>query len=77
MVIFVGLLCWGLLYFLNYSYCRNSTAQELFFPAGTLIAVKLLIASHQIDVSCTPIVIRATQAFFQLFDDEIFPQNQG
>jgi hypothetical protein len=42
-VMFVGLLCWGLLYFLYYFYCRNPTVWEFFVPAGTLVAVKLLI----------------------------------
>ena len=27
--------CWGLLYFLYYSYCSNSTAREIFVPART------------------------------------------
>ena len=42
-VMFVGLLCWSRRAFLYYSYCRNPMGQELFVPAGTLIAVKLLM----------------------------------
>ncbi len=41
-VIFVGLLCWGLRYFLYYSYSRKTTGQEFFVPARTLIVVFLL-----------------------------------
>jgi hypothetical protein len=35
-------------YFSYYSYCRNPTGKELFVPAGTLIAVKLL--SHNFSI---------------------------
>ena len=41
-VMFVGLLCWGLWYFPYYSYCRNPRVREFFVPAGTLIEIKLL-----------------------------------
>ncbi len=30
-------------YYLYYSYCRNPMRKEFFVPAGTLIAVKLLM----------------------------------
>jgi hypothetical protein len=36
MVMFVGLLCWGLRYFLYYSYRKNLMAQEFFVPAKSL-----------------------------------------
>ncbi len=42
-VMFVGKLCSGRRYFPYYSYRRNPTGREFFVPAGTLIAVKLLM----------------------------------
>jgi hypothetical protein len=40
-VIFVGLLCWGLRYFLYYSYCRILRGGSFLFPPEP-IAVKLI-----------------------------------
>jgi len=41
-VMFVGYLFWGRLYFPHYSYCRNPTGWEFFVPTETCIVVELL-----------------------------------
>jgi hypothetical protein len=47
-VIFVGLLCWGLRYFSYYSYSRKPTGREFFVPVQTLIVVFLLISTTKL-----------------------------
>ena len=49
-VMFVGMLCWGQRAFPYYSYCMNPTGWEFFVPAGTLIAVKLLIVAFDLSM---------------------------
>jgi hypothetical protein len=51
-VIFVGLLCWGLRYFLYYSYSRKPTGRDFFIPARTLIVVFLLTVLQRDDHHC-------------------------
>jgi hypothetical protein len=48
-VMFVDCCVGGVQYFPYYSYHRNPMGREFFVPAGTLIAVKLLLGLDSID----------------------------